>query len=428
MSVAVNSEAIQVPPAPLRIPSVRRNFAWISAGYGTYSACQWAMVSALAKLGDTDTVGRYALGVAIATPILMLAQLNMRSVLVTDVSGEYRFEQYRNLRIIMLLAALGVICVLAFLQGGELQNARVIALVGLTQAVEWMSDIYQGRLQSHELMNRIALSLAVRGVLSLAALAGCFALTHSLPLALTCVVAARVAVLVLYDMGAASRGLSEESSAAGHAGMASWKILRTALPLGVVMFAASLIMHVPRYFIVDELGEARLGIYAALASIATAGGLFVNSLGQAATPRMARLFADGNIPGFRRLTWRLMAVGAALGVAAVSGSLLAGPFLLAAVYRPEYAAHSRLLTQLMVAGGFTYLAGLLGYSVTAARRFREQMPVQVSALAVTALTAWQLIPGRGLEGAAIAAGMGALTQIAGEIVILRSALAGVASR
>src|SRR5580693_3459615 len=95
---------------------MRGNFAWMTLGYAVYAACQWAMVSVLARLATPEIVGQYALGVAVGTPILMLAQLNLRTVLATDVGCEHHFLEYRDIRVISLSAALLGITALGFLE------------------------------------------------------------------------------------------------------------------------------------------------------------------------------------------------------------------------------------------------------------------------------------------------------------------------
>jgi len=50
--------------------SLRANFLWIFAGNGFYSVFQWMMLVALAKLGSPLMLGQFALGLAIASPVL----------------------------------------------------------------------------------------------------------------------------------------------------------------------------------------------------------------------------------------------------------------------------------------------------------------------------------------------------------------------
>jgi O-antigen/teichoic acid export membrane protein len=47
--------------------SLRRNFAWLSAGQALYALSQWGVLAILAKLLTSQEVGEFALGLAIAT-------------------------------------------------------------------------------------------------------------------------------------------------------------------------------------------------------------------------------------------------------------------------------------------------------------------------------------------------------------------------
>src|SRR5580704_16494759 len=65
--------------------SLRANFSWTFFGNSIYSACQWGAVVALAKLSSPVIVGQYALGVAIAMPVMSLTSLQLRPVIASDV-------------------------------------------------------------------------------------------------------------------------------------------------------------------------------------------------------------------------------------------------------------------------------------------------------------------------------------------------------
>ena len=93
---------------PVRL-SLRSNFAWALAGNVGYAACQWGMIVVLARLGNSFLVGQFSLGLAIATPVLMFANLHLRAMQATDARRLYRFSEYRRLRIATTLAAMAVI-------------------------------------------------------------------------------------------------------------------------------------------------------------------------------------------------------------------------------------------------------------------------------------------------------------------------------
>jgi O-antigen/teichoic acid export membrane protein len=101
-----------------------------------------------------------------------------------------------------------------------------------------------------------------------------------------------------------------------------------------------------------------------------------------------------------------------------------GRWVLALMFRAEYAEHAGLLTALMVAGAIGYLASLLGYAVTAARSFRAQMPLFVVVTSATLIASALLIPAHGLAGAAIASGISSAVQLAGLAILFLRLTAG----
>ena len=402
--------------------SVRGNFLWISVGNAVFAACQWATVSVLAKLGNAEMVGVYALGVAIATPPLMLAQLNLRSVLATDVKQQHTFRDYRDLRFTSLIVTLLLLALFTVIRRSPHETA--ILLVGLMLAVQCMSDIYYGLLQAHERMERVAKSLVATSILSLGVLASTVKLTGSLTAGLSAMLVVRLIVFLLYDSKAAVREYIPSAPPRG-----GWQqqieIVKTALPLGVVMMIGSLSPNLPRYFIAHHLGASALGIFSAIASLTTAANLLIIALGQASTPRLSKLYSAGNSLEFTRLLWRLIGIGVLLGMAGVAGAVLIGPQVLTVLFRSEYAAEAEILITLAFAAAASNIASLLGYAITACRCFRDQVPLQIASVMAVAIACLLLVPHYGLQGAAVSLGVGQIVQVVGEWIVLQTALAKI---
>jgi O-antigen/teichoic acid export membrane protein len=409
-------EAAAAPPRPL---SLRRNFVWTLVGSGVYGASQWGMLIALAKLGSPEVVGRFALALAICGPVIMFTNMQLRAVQATDARHQYDFRHYRALRLLSSVAALVVIAAVATLGGYQLAAAAVILFIGVAKAVESFSDVVYGLLQKHERLDLIAASMMMRGPAALAAMAAAMYFTHSLLLAVAGLLAAWTAVLLLYDSPNARRFLGA-AAASRDAGRASLRTISRlawlSLPLGVVGLLDSLNVNVPRYLIEREIGEAALGYFAAMAYLMVAGNMVIAALANSASPRLARYYV-GDIAAFKSLLWKLAKLASALGGFGVLAALVAGRPFLAAVYRPDYAAHADVFVWLMIAAGFGYLARFLVCSMTAARQFRAQAPLYASVLLITAACCWWLIPWRGLMGAAWALCAGMLALLLGAVAI-----------
>ena len=380
--------------------SLRRNFVWTAAGNVIYAGCQWGMIAVLAKLGSPEWVGQFALGLALTAPVLLLTNLQLRSVQATDAGDEFEFGHYLAVRLIT--AAFAAVIILAIILVSRLNTtvALVTAAVGIAKIVESISDAFYGLQQKHERMDRIATSLIIRGVLSLAAFAVIVYLRHDVFSGVLAMAIVWLAVLLVYDLRSARHLV-------GFGLRPLWNLprLRTlafiAAPLGVVMMLNSLNVNIPRYALQYLSGTHDVGIFAAIAYLQVAEGAIVNALGQSATPRLARSFAQHQPSTFWSLMKRLIALGTVGGSLGVVLAALAGPALLTLLYRAEYAAYSSTFTWLMVGTVFANISAFAGYGLTAARSFRIQIPLLAGESIILVVACMLLIPAYGLRGAAI---------------------------
>ena len=53
----MQARTCQSPTAGEAVPSLRSNFAWTFAGNSIYGACQWGVMSLIAKLGSGEMLG-----------------------------------------------------------------------------------------------------------------------------------------------------------------------------------------------------------------------------------------------------------------------------------------------------------------------------------------------------------------------------------
>jgi O-antigen/teichoic acid export membrane protein len=421
-----------------RALSLQANFSWTFVGNMVYSACQWGMLAVIAKLGTPEAVGRFALGLAITAPVIMFANLQLRVVQATDAKRHYCFGDYLGLRLITTLLSLVVIAGIALSSGYKQETVLVVWIVGLSKAFEAVSDVLFGLLQQRERMDRIAVSLIIKGVFSVVALGVMFYVTGSLVWGLAGLTVVWAAVLVGYDIPNARSilkvpdiGLADlqfDMPRVAQTFQPRWdkrtlgNLARLALPLGFVMLLVSLNVNIPRYFLEHYQGERDLGIFAALAYMMVAGRTVMFALGWAASPRLATYYAARDLPSFRRLLVKLAAIGLLLGMSAVLVVLVAGRLILTLLYGPEYAEHTDLFIWLTVAAGIGYVASLVGYGVTAAQYFKSQMVLFVLIAMATVLASILLIPSQGLQGAAVTLLVAALIELFGSVPIILYAM------
>lgn len=406
----------QAPTTP--IPSLRSNFSWTLVGNVVYSGCQWGMISVLAKLGSAAIVGRFALGLAITAPVFMFTNLQLRAVQATDARSEFKFAHYFTLRLLASLAGLAFICLIVLLSRYDYGVALVVLLVGISKAIETLGDVIAGLLQKAERLDRVSISLMLRGALSLPAFAITFWISRSLLRAITAMIAVWLCVFLIYDLRQARLLIR------GHDRLFDfhWPHLKrlaiVSAPLGVVMTLISLNVNIPRYLLEHALGQTELGIFASLAYLLVVLSLIINALGQSVVARLSRAFANGDFHLFCTVLARMLAFATLILVLGVPFAKLVGQPLLTFIYRPEYGQYVSLFVILVVAAGVSAIASFLGYGMTAARCFRMQVPIIGCSTLTTVLFSSILIPRLGSDGAAYALVAGACVQCIGSAAVL----------
>jgi O-antigen/teichoic acid export membrane protein len=384
-------------------PSLRHNFSWTLLGNVTYVACLWGILASLTKLGEPETVGRFSLGAAIANPVIMFSNLQLRAILATDVADTHEFRDYLGLRLVMLPSAFVVMALLAVIFY-QPQQALVIGLVGLVRTVEALSDLAYGIAQKYERMDLMAKSLILRGIGALVLFFLLFWWTRELALGILGMALGLALPLLLFDLprfGAVLKKTAGQSLRPRFVPGTMKEIVWLALPMGLVMLLIQLRVTIPRTFLEHHFGEGDLGIFAALSYLVIAGMTVATALGQSSLARLSRYYASRDLRKFRRTVFKLVTLGIGLGLAGVAVAALVGRPMLTLLYSEEYAAHSRLFILIMAVGGVQFVVTLLGAPATAMRAFRGQLVIFFINVLVILVLSMVLIPRYGMTGAAL---------------------------
>ena len=394
---------------------LRYNIGWAFTGNTVFAAAQWAILILIARLGSPERVGSYLLALAITAPVFMLANLNLRAYQATDVRDAFPFGQYLAVRLVTSSVAVGVVAGLCLLGVVEAVHVPVVLAVCAAKVFETLSDAFYGLFQRHEQLDFVAQSLMLRAGLGFAGMAGGLEIGGSLEAGAAGVAMAWLLVLVLVDL---PRGYRFVSWPELRLSRRTVDLMLRAAPLGLVMMMISVSQNLPVYVIEYALGTEQLGFYASVAYFLVAGRIVANAVSQSSSPRLAHFLARADATGFRGLLRQNLLVGLGLGVAGVLASAVFGAQLLGVVYGQSYAAYGGLLTWTSAAAGLGFLSAFLGAALTAARRFRAMVAVNVLSLVATGLICWWAIPRFGLVGAPLAVGAAFLVKVAVNAVVV----------
>ncbi len=364
--------------------SLRSNVYWTLIGNIVFTACQAGAFICIARVGSAGMVGQFALAAAVVTPIVILSNMALRELQATDAKFNYPFQSYLAVRISTTAIAMMVTVGLAYLWNYRADTAMIIIAAGLIKGVDSISDIIQGYLQQHDSFDLVAIFRSVAALSSLATIIGGLAITGSLVSTMNLLVLISLLRLLLWEVPVIRARHREDFHC-----WPEWnkqhlrELIAMTAPLGIVSMIISLNGNLPRYVIEHYLG-----------------GAFTDGMGKAAAPRLSRLFADGQRREYFQLLGRMGALGGLVGGVAVFVSAVFGREILALVYSPQFAAHSRLLPWIMLAACVNYVGGFVGIGLVASRHFRVMPILGIAALASQGAASMLLIPAWGLMGAA----------------------------
>jgi len=410
--------------------SLTADFSWTFVGNAIYAAGQFAILMLLTKLVRPEQVGQYALGLALVYPVMMLANMQLRSVMNSSTNNQVQFGHYLSVRLLTTFAAFALIFGVTQVLRYDRELTVVVLLVGVAYGIETISDVYYARLQLHDRMAEISKSLMARAALSVLALAAATYVTRSVIWGIAGVAVARALVFFGYDTRERTHVLRRQTKwyllngelaprfDAGEQRQLLWR----SLPLGIVVLLTTLNSSIPSFFIKHGIGERDLGIFSALGLTISVGNMAVVSLGQSAFTRLSRAYSSGNIAAFGSLLVVLLTCGAGLGVCGMLISKFAGREILALLFRPEYAERADLLPWIMAAGAVLFMAQFVGFGMTAAGFYHSQVYLNILANASLVAACYLLVPGKGLLGAILAMLIAAVVQFTASAGILAAGM------
>jgi O-antigen/teichoic acid export membrane protein len=412
----IHSELVRlISERKLSALSFRSNFAWNLVGNCIYAACQLGVLVVLARLGSAVDVGKFALGLSVAAPVIMLANMQLRQVQASDVHDQFSFPHYLVLRTLTSSGVLIVVFLISLVGGYQADSVYVIIIIGCAKCFESISDIAYGLFQRHERMDISGISMMINGPLSLIMFGVSFILTGSVVLSASILALTRLGVALGYDMRLSKAILRKDARESATRivdavlDLFKKKTGRKQLlslgwmsfPLGIAMCLVSLHTNLPRLMLEKYLGEEALGMFAAVALFMQVGFVLERAMGQAALPRLSHYYQDEEHKKF--IMFLLMLVGAALliGVCGVVVVFMWGEAIINLIYGSEYIAQYPVLIWLMVAAGVGYIDGFFIAAMNSTRKYLVQIPGFVLMTVVSAVSGYIMIPKFGIVGTAI---------------------------
>ena len=371
-------------------------------GQLSYVLSQMLVLVALARFGGVEATGAFGVAMAIATPVFLLANMGLRTGLATDARRAHAFSTYTGLATVT--GVLGVAFCVAF--GTRILqtevNGTLLAIIALQKWVESLCNVCYGAFQLRNRMNRVAVSLTLRGWTSAILFTGLLAAGVPVAEAFIAQLVVWILVLVFHDYPNASRLLDGRIALPQFRRRPMGALVIENLPLSLSGFVNALANSLPRLVLDRVYGLEAVGIFTVIAYVLQAGTMVVNAVNQALLGRFAALrLQQTSLPQIRAITRRLLLVAAGLSVLGVAVVAIFGKTALALGFGPAFAAGAPTLVLIALALS-TKLFGIVPQAlIHADRRFGLFLIYEALSLALGFTLLVVLVPDYGLIGAGL---------------------------
>lgn len=266
-----------------------------------------AILILLAQLTDGETVGSYALALAITAPVFIFAEFGLRNVFLT-MRLSYGFRAYVDVRVGLIAGAMAVSCALGAIFSPE--GFWVIALVALLKFSDSLADLLSAPLQKYQAERKIFRGYLVNAAGATVCAAIVLWTTRSLELTLASLIAVSATVVVSLMVRPAVRLVRAHENQVVSTDGRSVRMLiaRAGLPVGAAAALLALISTTPQYFLSPTFGLEAVGQFAVFLYVVAAAEQFVGALSTSWIPQGRRLLESSTSnPQFVRLVWSITA-------------------------------------------------------------------------------------------------------------------------
>ncbi|MGS4347472.1 lipopolysaccharide biosynthesis protein [Myroides odoratus] len=347
--------------------SLKANVASMFSANLLYALSSWAQLSLVAKFLDGITLGNYTLAIAIVTPLYLLTNMQLRSLIITDNVDQFSFSQYYSFRLISNVILLLVVLLIGIYIG----DVFIIGLFALSKIIESNSDIINSYFQKQETMHYVTKSVSYRSIGGFLGMAIGVVIFNDIIIGLSLSVLFTGAAFILYDKRhAIKKGVYHFEYIINK--QILLKMFKVAFPLGVVIFLISLNTNVSKFVLEKYVGTELQGIYSSVSYLIILGTFVCNAVGQSFAPRLSKYFGNREFDKFKSLQKKFILFNLGIGIVTIIASVVLGEFILRLLFNEEISKYTKLFTYITIVGLGNYLATALGYTLTAMREFKIQ--------------------------------------------------------
>ncbi len=372
-----------------------RTLSWLIFSNILKSLSQWALLIILIKFFTTEDVGYFTLGMAIAAPIFMLSEMQMKSVLVVEPENGTDF--YKTYLVIRFVAtALALIGLIIYCTVFREINWVLLAVV-VYKSVESLIDIQYGYYQKKDDMIWMSQIDILKTILTIFA---CFIVTvflHKIGSSLISIIIVS-ALFYLANSTYITHRLAGELAPVSF--LTAVDIIKKSLPLGISVLFVSYITNYPRIAIEGHCGPEMLAYFGAYSYLAI--GVFQISapIQTYLRQRLSRYFQNCDLHKFSQ-SINIAIIGFIfIGITLFLIFLTMGDTIITILYNESYLPYKNIIFVLFFSQLLMAISGIYSTAVLSFNIYTKQAFISGGIFLVVLFISDALIKDNGIYGGA----------------------------
>lgn len=396
--------------------SLKKNTLFTLVANVSLALSNWLVLVIIAKHYSSEVLGVFVLALSLCSPAFLFASFKMRTLLVVDTHWRYSLEEYAFSRLFANF------CVTVALLSGVilgLINLPLNILV-LVIAYKWFdswSEYCQSYMRRLNKFGFSSCSMTLRSFFTFIAVL-LFSINDGTLLGLLSIWCLVSFIFCIADSISMAKLLKKTDKRSYELNtLVRLKTIYSAFSLykeystvAVALVISSLFVYLPNILLSHILNVEAAGQFAAISYFLVAGGILINSISQASTPKLASLLKSNDYPYFASIVIKMCITGLAIGVLGISFAYFFGEFFLTVFYTEDIAQYHEVLNWVMAAAAVRYVYIFLGTSLAAVQQFHIQTKIYAFGLTVMFIAGTILISKDGMIGAAQAMFLATLSE------------------
>lgn len=314
---------------------MKKSISWTTLASFVLALAKFLMIWLIAKELTVYEVGMYTIATAIISPIMLLANMRLRTIYVKDLEGN-AIEVFLKAR--TLIATLSIILIIIISSLFYRDTWLIFLIVALMRALDLYADLLYGVLQRKNNLKLASQFLIAKQLLLTIVFAFVLFVNGDLLMALTAQLVFQLIFTVFEKM---KIHVSKEQSKTT---MTLRSLLIIGLPLGFTQLIVSLNTFLPRYILEIFDGAAILGYFSIISYITVISNIVIGSIVQSFLRPLSKLTGYHNRQRLKNVLYKkLYGISFILWVLLFFTVYFFGEQALTVVFDRSYAAYSNAL-------------------------------------------------------------------------------------